>query len=105
MPTVSKRRSQRQNASSRRWSNTKNSDPNDSSGDEYVMDIDGKELNFNEKLLLTDIGDLAEMCKSKCETKYLSTLLYMSLRFFDTKCGKSRSVFEEYWFYDRGNLS
>ena len=34
---------------------------------------------------LIDIGDLAEMCKSKCDTKYLSTLLYMSLRYFNVK--------------------
>ncbi|CAF4615510.1 unnamed protein product, partial [Didymodactylos carnosus] len=59
--------------------------PSDSSGDEYVMDIDAEELNFNDKILLNDIGDLAEMCKLKCETKYLSTLVYMSLRFFDIK--------------------
>jgi hypothetical protein len=49
------------------------------------MDIDDEESTFNEKLLVTDIGDLAEMCKSKCGTKYLSTLLYMSLRFFNIK--------------------
>ncbi len=85
MPTVSKRRSQRQNASSRRWANTTISDSSDSSGDEYVMNIDDNELNFNEKLLLTDIGDLAEMCKLKCGTKYLSTLLYISLSFFEIK--------------------
>ncbi|CAF4402376.1 unnamed protein product, partial [Didymodactylos carnosus] len=85
MPRVSRRRSQRQNASSRRSSNTKISDPSDSSGDEYVMDIDAEELSFNEKILLTDIGDLAEMCKLKCGTKYLSTLVYMSLRFFHIK--------------------
>ncbi|CAF1628913.1 unnamed protein product, partial [Didymodactylos carnosus] len=48
----------------------------DSSGDEYAMDIDAEELNFNEKISLTDIGDLAEMC---------NTLVYMSLRFFDIK--------------------
>ncbi|CAF4803699.1 unnamed protein product [Rotaria sp. Silwood2] len=49
------------------------------------MDIDDKELSFNEKFFLTDIGDLAEMCKSKCNTKYLSILLYMSLRYFNIK--------------------
>jgi hypothetical protein len=52
------------------------------------MDIDDNKLNFNEKLLLTDIGDLAKMCKSKCGTKYLNTLLYMSLRFFEIKWEK-----------------
>ncbi|CAF2158985.1 unnamed protein product [Rotaria magnacalcarata] len=49
------------------------------------MNIDDNEVNFNEKLLLTDIDDLPEMCKSKCSAKYLSTLLYMSLRFFNIK--------------------
>ncbi len=49
------------------------------------MDIDDQELSFSEKLLLTDIGDLGEMCKSKCATKYLSTLLHMSLRSFNIK--------------------
>ncbi|CAF1291834.1 unnamed protein product, partial [Didymodactylos carnosus] len=57
----------------------------DSSDDEYRMDIDDEELNFKDKLLLTDISDLAEMCKSKCDIKYLSTLLYMLLRFFNIK--------------------
>lgn len=85
MPPPSKRRSHSQNASARRWSNTKIPDPTDSSSDEYTMDVDDQELPFSEKLFLTDIGDVAEMCKSKCDTKYLSTLLYMSLRFFDIK--------------------
>ncbi len=61
------------------------SDSVDSSSDEYSMDIDDQELSFSEKLSLTDIGDLGEMCKSKCGTKYRSTLLYMSLRFINIK--------------------
>jgi hypothetical protein len=48
------------------------------------MDID-QELPFNEQLLLTDMDDLAEMCKSKYGAKYLSTLVYMSLRYFNIK--------------------
>ena len=43
------------------------------------MNIDDQELTLSEKLSLTDIGDLAEICKSKCGTKYISVLLYMSL--------------------------
>ena len=86
MPKPSKRSSHSQIAIARRWSITRVSDASDSSGDEYHMDIgDHPELSFNEKILLTDIGDLAEMCKSKCGTKYLSTLLYMSLRYFNIK--------------------
>ncbi|CAF4559799.1 unnamed protein product, partial [Didymodactylos carnosus] len=37
------------------------SDPSDSSDDEYQMDIDDEESSFTDKLLVTDIGDLAEM--------------------------------------------
>ncbi|CAF4179391.1 unnamed protein product, partial [Rotaria sp. Silwood2] len=61
MPKAKKRNSQLQDARDRRQSNTKILDASDSSGDEYRMDIDDKELNFGEKLLLTDIGDLAKM--------------------------------------------
>lgn len=85
MPKLSKRRSKGQNAVGRRWASVQVSSSSESSNKEYSMDIDDKELPFNEKLFLTDIGDLAEMCKSKCDKKYLSTLLYMSLRFFDIK--------------------
>ncbi|CAF4183658.1 unnamed protein product [Rotaria sordida] len=85
MPPARKQKSHLQNASARRLSNTKIPDPFDSSDDEYTMDVDDQELPFNEKLLLTNIGDLAEMCKSKCDAKYLSTLLYISFRFLDVK--------------------
>ena len=85
MPRRSKRKSQLQTARASRTSNITTSDSSESSEDEYRMDVDDEEVNFQEKLLETDIGDLAEMCKSKCDTKYLSTLLYMSLRFFNIK--------------------
>ena len=85
MPRGNKRKSQSHVASARRWSNVEISDSSDSSADEYQMDTDDDESNFKDKLLLTDIGDLAEMCRLKSGTKYLSTLLYMSLRFFNIK--------------------
>ncbi|CAF1663308.1 unnamed protein product, partial [Didymodactylos carnosus] len=37
------------------------SDPSDSSDDEYQIDIDDEELSFKNKLLVINIGDLAEM--------------------------------------------
>ncbi|CAF1106297.1 unnamed protein product, partial [Didymodactylos carnosus] len=59
----------------RRWPNVKISDSSDSSDNEYRMDIDDEELNFNDKLLLTDIGDLAEMCpKYHCELNTIQGL-------------------------------
>ena len=85
MPKLNKRRSEPRNAKFDQVSNTKISDSSDSSGDEHCMDTDDEHLIFNEKLLLTDIGDLTEMCKSQCGMKYLSTLIYMSLCFFNIK--------------------
>ncbi|CAF3189699.1 unnamed protein product [Rotaria sp. Silwood2] len=107
MPKPSKRKSQSNAASAGRWSKTKipdvsgpsnvnisdandqfnanTSDSRDSSDSEYRMDTGDIELDFSEEQLLTDIGDLGEMCKSKCGTKYLSILLYMSLRSFNIK--------------------
>ena len=83
MRRMSRRKGQLHGARACRRSSMQTSDSSCTSNDEYRMDVDDEESNFKEKLLLTDIGDLAEMCKTKCDTKYLSTLLYMSLRFFN----------------------
>ena len=53
-----KRRSHSQPAAARRWSNTNVSDSNDSSSDEYSMDIDGQELTLSEKLSLAALVTL-----------------------------------------------
>ena len=78
MAKRSKQRSHSQTVAARRWSNTNVSDSNDSASDESSADIDDQELTLSEKVSLTDIGDLAEICKSKCGTKYISVSLYMS---------------------------
>ncbi|CAM4826806.1 unnamed protein product, partial [Rotaria magnacalcarata] len=85
MPKLNKRRSKGQHAVTHRWPSVQASSSSESTNEEYKMDIDNKELAFNERIFLTDIDDLAKMWKSKCDTKYLSTLLYMSLRFFHIK--------------------
>jgi hypothetical protein len=85
MPKRSKSKSKVRNASAQRWSKEKTLSSSDSSDEDYSMDVDDPELTFSEKLCLNDIGDLTEMCKSKYDSKYLSTLLYMSLRYFNIK--------------------
>ena len=59
MPKRSKRRSHSQSAAARQWSNTNISDPNDSSSDEYFVDIDDHESTLGEKIFVTDIEDVA----------------------------------------------
>lgn len=85
MPRPKRGQSIVRNASAHRWASVETSSSTESSSDEFGMDVDDPESSFNEVILLTDIGDLAEMCKSTCDTKYLSTLLYMSLRHFNIK--------------------
>ena len=82
MPRTSRRKSQLHGARACRRSSMQTSDSSCTSDDEYRLDVDDEESSFKEKLLLIDIADLAEMCKTKCDTRYLSTLLYTSLRFF-----------------------
>lgn len=52
-----------------------------------MIEVAVEDTPFDEKLLVTDIGDIAEMCKAKGDPKYLSTLIYMSLRYFEIKRG------------------
>jgi hypothetical protein len=81
MPKPSRRKIQSWSASAPRWENATIPSPCDFSNEEYHVDVDNHELNFIQKLTLFNIEDLAEMCRSKCSTKYLSVLLYMSLRY------------------------
>lgn len=83
MPKLSKKRSKVRIALARRWSSVASSASSGSGNEAYRMDIDDNKVPFHEKLLLSDIGDLAEICKSKCDVKYLTTLLYMSLRYLN----------------------
>lgn len=62
------------------------SDESEMSTDEEPLDMEINEsddyepLNFNNKMIITDIADVFELCKSKCPSKYLSVLLYMTMR-------------------------
>ena len=85
MPQPNKRDNKVQNALSKRWSNAEFSSSSELSYEEYKMDTDDEAVAFSEKILLNDIGDLAEICTSKCDTNYLTTLLYVSLRYFNIK--------------------
>jgi hypothetical protein len=85
MPKPNRRTTQSRSASACRWENATIPSPPDFPNDEYHVDVDNLKLNFMEKLTLPNIKDLAEMCRLKCNTKYLSVLLYMSLRYFKIK--------------------
>ncbi|CAF4606386.1 unnamed protein product [Rotaria sp. Silwood2] len=46
-------------------------------------DLTDTSLNFNDKVTLNDISDIFELCQNKCNLKFISVLLYMTLRHFD----------------------
>ncbi|CAF1655109.1 unnamed protein product, partial [Adineta ricciae] len=91
MPKTNRRTTQSRSASAHRWENARIPSPPDVPNDDYHVDVDvnvnvdNLKLNFMEKLTLLNIEDLAEMCRLKCNTKYLSVLLYMPLRYFKIK--------------------
>ncbi len=39
--------------------------------------------NFKDKIQISDVADLFEYCKNDCNIRYLSVLLYLTLRYFD----------------------
>ena len=82
MPRPNRRRTQSRNASARRWKNATIPSPPDIPDEEYHADVENLELSFMQKLTLSNIQDLVEMCRLKWSTKYISVLLYMSLRYF-----------------------
>ncbi|CAF5016143.1 unnamed protein product, partial [Rotaria sp. Silwood1] len=59
---------------------------NTSSGEESDMEIDDyndeEPSNCKSKFTIGNIADLFELCRAQCPLKYLSVLLYMSLRHF-----------------------
>ncbi|CAF1524679.1 unnamed protein product [Adineta ricciae] len=82
MPKPNRRTLQSRSASARRGENATIPSPSDFPNDDYHMEVDNLKLDFMEKLTLSSIEDLAEMCRLQCDRKYLSVLLYMSLRYF-----------------------
>ncbi|CAF1419810.1 unnamed protein product [Rotaria sordida] len=40
-------------------------------------------MKFKDKVTLHEISDIFELCKNKCNSKFISVLIYMTLRYFD----------------------
>ena len=51
--------------------------------DEYIIgedDVDNEQIDFSKEPIMDDINDLFSFCKQNLDTRYLSVLLYISLR-------------------------
>ena len=87
MPKVKKQRQHMIDAIQRRWSIACSEDFSDivAHDDEYIIgedDVDNERIDFSKKLIMDDINDLFSFCKQNLDTRYLSVLLYISLRHF-----------------------
>jgi hypothetical protein len=85
MPKVGRRRSHTRNMNSRRSieSIESNEPETSSSEEEEIMinsDDDIDHINFSNESVLNDISDLFSFCKEQINTRFISVLLYMSLR-------------------------
>ncbi|CAF3320169.1 unnamed protein product [Rotaria socialis] len=49
-------------------------------------EFDLNDLNFKDKMKISDIADIYELCKGYCNTRYLSVLIYLTLRDFNVSC-------------------
>ncbi|CAF4327610.1 unnamed protein product [Rotaria magnacalcarata] len=89
MPPKSRRQSHSVSAIKKRWSSENHSSSDDSV---YSMDISDddefnlNDLNFKDKMKISDIADIYELCKGYCNTRYLSVLIYLTLRHFNVSC-------------------
>ena len=89
MPKLSKRRSQSRTILYRRLSieNTKNQntdEPCTSDGENTIIDYEEEfqPLDFFYESMVDNIADLFDLCRSSWNLKYLSVLLYMTMRHF-----------------------
>ncbi|CAF0925508.1 unnamed protein product [Didymodactylos carnosus] len=91
MPKPSRRRSHCKSLIQRRYSQESVNTESDSSesNEELQMQVDASEnkepLDFKNRVNRNDMSDLFELCQSKCPRKYISVLLYMTMRYFGVK--------------------
>ena len=88
MTHKSRRQSHSLNAAKQRWSNETCASSDDSS---FSMDIDDEiEVNenydFRDMIQIHDIADIFEFCKDQCNIRYLSVLIYLTLRHLNISC-------------------
>ncbi|CAF3485177.1 unnamed protein product [Rotaria socialis] len=104
MAPKSRRQLYAANAAQKRWSPER-----DSSSDEdiYLMDIStDDELNLNysnlkDRINVSDIADIYELCKTYCSTRYLSVLMYLTLRHFNISCRDTDAFLKDIGSYTR----
>ena len=63
MPKPNRRKTQSRSASACRWENSTIPSPADFSNDEYHVDVGHLQLNFLQKLTLSNIEDLTDLCR------------------------------------------
>ena len=87
MPFVSKQRMHCRNLNNKRYpaensGRSSESEVSEEDAMEFEQHEESESLYYGEKITLNEISDLFELCKSECPLKYISVLLYMSLRHF-----------------------
>lgn len=116
MAKVSRRRSHTREFLRKRWSIesiSTESETSSSEEEEEVMimsDEDVHYINFSTESILNDINDLFSFCTEQINTRFISVLMYMSIRpglpphgfekaeISSKKCGEKREKAETYIF-------
>ena len=81
-PTKRKQQSKAVSLKSHSSQSTEESEDDDKDHMEVEEGGDEKPENFKDRITGDNMSDLFELCKAKCPVKYLSTIVYLSLRSF-----------------------
>ncbi|CAF2041902.1 unnamed protein product [Rotaria magnacalcarata] len=104
MAPKSRRQLQAAGAIEKRWSPEQHSLSDE---DIYCIDISTDDelssnySNLKERINVSDIGDIYELCKTYCSTRYLSVLIYLTLRHFNVSCRDTDAFLKDIGSYTR----
>jgi hypothetical protein len=84
MPPPTKRKQQSKAVGLQSRSNQPAEESEDDDKDHMEVEEGGDDEpeNFKDRITGNNMSDLFELCKAKCPVKYLSTIVYLSLRSF-----------------------
>jgi hypothetical protein len=99
MPKLNRRRSVRRAYARKQWYDERVSPENESVSEEEEItqdkDDDIQFIRFVDKMKIDDIGDMLELIKDKIGLKFVTVLLYMTLRHFDISWVKCDDFFKK----------
>ncbi|CAF4909333.1 unnamed protein product [Rotaria socialis] len=104
MPPNSRRQSHSVITVRKRWSSKNHSSSDDSIYSVNISDaeiLDFNDFNFKDKMKISGIADIYELYKCYCNIRYLSVLIYFTLRHFNISCQDTGTFLKAIGYFTR----